>query len=292
MAQDICNRPTRIAELVMDDPLVYGTVDAASSGMGGAIFPINDDNPPIAWHTPFPHHIQQRLVRFDNPHGTITNSDLELAGTIAQEHVVASNYDVRERTIGTGCDNSPAVSWRRKGSTTTTGPAAYLLREAGLQQRHHRYKTKIFHVPGVANTIADDCSRRFDLSDPQLLQHLNHLAPHRLPWELRKLDPSVRSSLISALRTRRPARLSRPSVPPPKVLCGSTPGSPSVRTNTSSTPRCGSTHNPWTSSWSTLNASGTAEPPVVDCQSRLNMYETKSPRWRRRSPFWGAPIPV
>jgi hypothetical protein len=75
---------------------------------------------PIMWRKPFPSHIQATLVSWDKSTGTITNSDLELAATIAQQDVLVNTFDLRERTIHTGSDNIPAVYWQRKGSTTTT----------------------------------------------------------------------------------------------------------------------------------------------------------------------------
>jgi hypothetical protein len=46
LAQDLAGRPSRIAELIPGDPVVYGAVDAASPGMGGVLF-----LPPTNWPT-------------------------------------------------------------------------------------------------------------------------------------------------------------------------------------------------------------------------------------------------
>ena len=89
---------------------------------------------PIVWRAPFPPQLQAALVTWENPKGTITNSDLELAATIAHQDVLVHTFDLRERTIHTGSDNTPAVYWQRKGSTTTTKPPAGLLRLQALHQ--------------------------------------------------------------------------------------------------------------------------------------------------------------
>jgi hypothetical protein len=102
---------------------------------------------------PFPLSIQQKLVSFTNPTGTVTNSDVELAGVIAQ------HFDIRESTTATLSDNTPAVIWSRKGSTTSLKAPAYLLRMASRHQRFHRYCPEFSHIPGVANKMADDYSR-------------------------------------------------------------------------------------------------------------------------------------
>ena len=71
---------------------------------------------------------------FANPKGSITNSDLELAGSIAHNDVLAQAADVREKTTHNSYDNIAAVFWQRKGATTTLGPAAFLLRLQALHQ--------------------------------------------------------------------------------------------------------------------------------------------------------------
>eukprot|EP00978_Attheya_sp_CCMP212_P000349 scaffold730_cov39-Attheya_sp.AAC.1 len=68
------------------------------------------------------------LVSFSNPCGRITNSDLELAGSIAHNDVLAQLVDVtKATTTASGTDNTPTLAWRHKGSTTTSKAAAYLL---------------------------------------------------------------------------------------------------------------------------------------------------------------------
>ena len=95
MFKDIVSRPTRIAELV---PLLASTMgyhDASGEGAGGVWFPhhslsprksIADSHPhqPIVWRYRWPQDIIDSLVTEDNPTGTITNSDLELAGGLLQ----------------------------------------------------------------------------------------------------------------------------------------------------------------------------------------------------------------
>ncbi len=50
-----------------------------------------------------------------NPAGSITNSDLKLAGTIAQHDVLMHHVDCRERTIHTLTDNTPALALPKRG---------------------------------------------------------------------------------------------------------------------------------------------------------------------------------
>jgi len=90
--------------------------------MGGVLF--CPRFAPILWRAPFPTAVQTRLVSFANPHGDLTNSNLEQAGVLVQADVATEQYDLRELTLATLCDNTAAVSRNRKGSITVNGPPA------------------------------------------------------------------------------------------------------------------------------------------------------------------------
>jgi hypothetical protein len=53
----------------------------------------------------FNEQVQRQLINFANQKGTITNSDLELAESVAQHEVIAQQVDVREATIHIFFDN-------------------------------------------------------------------------------------------------------------------------------------------------------------------------------------------
>ena len=97
LAQDLANQPTWIAKVLPQCPAYVG-----------------------CW------------VSTDNPSRSITNSDLELAGTIAHEAILAAVHDLCHCTIATFSDKTPAVAWGNKASTTTAGPASYLLCSSSL----------------------------------------------------------------------------------------------------------------------------------------------------------------
>ena len=216
LSDSLSSRPTHIAEVVPTPPTYYGAVDAAKPGMGGVWFPVQDREPlalypqaadtlrsPILWRAPFPESIQADIVSSSNPDGSITNSDLELAGTVGHEAVLSTEVPTRHLTLCTFTDNSPTVSWRGKGSVTTTGPAAYLLQLSALHRRHHRYKTEIHFLPGALNIMADDCSRRWDLNDSQLIRYFNLTYPQPTSWQLCHLTPEMHSALTSCLHRKR-----------------------------------------------------------------------------------------
>ncbi|MGH7974109.1 MAG: hypothetical protein ACREBR_01185 [bacterium] len=105
LASDLASRPTRIAETVQSLPHYIGACDASALGMGGVWFPPSRGHDPltspILRRFKFPTAVSDNVVSFSNPTGTITNSDLELAGVVAQQG---------EHTNATLCDNTPAVA--------------------------------------------------------------------------------------------------------------------------------------------------------------------------------------
>ena len=230
---------------------------------------------------------QQRLVSKDNPKGDITNSDLELAGLLAQQDIIAQAVNCRGRTIVPLGDNIPSVVWHHKHSTTTTGAAAYLLRLNSIHQRHYRYVAKASYIPGPANQMADDCSRLWHLSDSQLLAHFNSIYPQEQPWQLVHLRPEMLSSLTSALQMKRPELVSLLNEPPTKTAIGGC-GRPLLPHSTELTPT--STPSPHTS---TFLFSKFLQPkfdeahshPAADLSS-LNVFRTTYGPWPRRHE-WG-----
>jgi hypothetical protein len=285
---DLQNRPTRLREIVDTPVAAIGATDAAAPGMGGVIF-VQDQSTgnlnPLLWRAPFPHAVQDDLVSTNNPTGSITNSDLELAGTIAQHDILVHHVDCRERTVHTLTDNTPALAWQTKGSTTTTGVPAYLLRLQAIHQRHYRYLARLAHIKGDYNVMADDLSRLWNLSDSELLTHFGFHYPQSEPWQLCHLRPEMHSSLISALHKQRPA----PESLLDTVIGAIKPGTfgqasvaPYVKTLPFATSPIQST------SFKSLPlASETAVSHPVVNPSDLQPYLPRSVTWARRFPTWG-----
>ena len=237
----LANRPTRIAEVVQQTPSFVGTCDASLLGMGGVWLPPSSPSlrhpphPPIVWRVPIPPELRPHLQTPYNPDGTITINDLEMAASLLHADTLASACDIRETTLATGSDNTCAVAWNHRGSVTTTGPAAYLLRLASLHQRHHRYQHVVTYLPGDQNLLADDASRFVTYSDTALLTHFDTAYPQIEPWQLHHPNSETLSSVISALLGKRHVTPFQPAVPPPKTVFGPPRGHPSV-TRSSLTP--------------------------------------------------------
>ena len=198
-----------------------GCCNAAKLGMGGvwllsAQHPHHPPPPPpspYVWQAPFPSSVQQALVSTDNPSGSITEATL------------AAVHDLRHSTIATFSDNTLAVAWGNKASTTTAGPASYLLCSSCLLQHQHQYLSQRFYIPGPANHLADVASRHFDLSNDALLSFLDSVTPHTQPWQMLHLPPIWLSRLTTDLQRRWHILPSLASVHPPKIVSGPNTGS-------------------------------------------------------------------
>ena len=285
LALDIGSRPTRLGEIVPDYPVAIGTADASGAGMGGAWLSPDPAFHPLVWRAQFPIKIQQDLVSTDNPRGRITNSDLELAGQIGHLDILNQHNDCRERTLSTLTDNISARSWQRKGSTTTLGPAAYLLRLQALHQRHHRYLNQPDYIPGPANAMADDASRLWHLTDTAFLHHLNCTYPQNKPWKLCTLRPEMHSALIMALQCKRSEPAQFLHAPDPKIIPGFD-GATIVKSWASI---------PCSTMWTTLSRSSKSLPNAGEQEksrpsanlSALAQWRTPYARSARRWPAWG-----
>ena len=168
--------------------------------MGGVWIGNNTTDHPTLWQRTLPPDITTSLVTYENPPGTISNSDLELVGHVAHNNVLASIADIDRVTVASYTDNTTALYWTKKGSTSTSVPAAYLLWLQALHQQKYCYHSRTAHIAGSANVMADDCSRLWHLTDEQLLTHFNLHYPQSLPWQQCTLRPEMTSTILSALQ--------------------------------------------------------------------------------------------
>ena len=211
-------RPTHVNELVADMPHYAGYHDAAAEGAGGVWFSLRDNMPPSVWRERFPLDIETDIITDDNPSGSITNSDLELAAEVLAIGVIlASAPTIMHAPLGTLCDNTPTVSWVEKmASKAATPTAGRLLRGlAFMLHCHHAGPLITVHVPGTDNVMADIASR------PTKAQQLFHCptaltdsafcsafdAAFPLPddqlWTLALSPPWVRFNVFETLRGKR-----------------------------------------------------------------------------------------
>lgn len=284
LVDSLAARPTRLPELVPTFPSHVGASDACQVGMGGVWFPTDTREAPLVWRSKFPTAVSNALITSDNPHGSISISDLELTGMIAQKDIVAHASDVRERTIWIAGDNRAAIAWSDKGSSTSVATRAYLLQYNALHQRHHRYLARHHYIPGPVNAMADAASRRWDLSDDAFLTHFNLSYPQATSWRLFPLSSATSSALTGALFKKRPhdgfPNNDAPP-PPPPGLSGATSAHASVSTPTTSA----------TTPFACCSSSPIATAPERSLPaatlSALGQWRTPYERWVRRTPVWG-----
>jgi len=80
--RDSVSTPTRCRNLVPAWPDYVGVTDASGHGVGGCIIGENKGVPPTIFRFQWPPEISNNIVSDDNPEGTISNSDLEMAGLL------------------------------------------------------------------------------------------------------------------------------------------------------------------------------------------------------------------
>ena len=299
---DLHSRPTRIPELIPLTPTLHCCHDAAGFGAGGVLFPTPctvsrpfsgssgypDGPAPVVWRMPFARAITKLLVTQHNPQGTLTNTDLELVGSILQSEAAVQCFDMRERTHLQRTDNIGTLFWQRKGSTTTVKPAAQLLRFQAFHQRFHRHVTLHDYIPGDTNRAADDASRLQSLSNAEFLHHFNSTYPQKQSWRLWTLSPAMLSYLTSVLLST-PSALALPLLAP-------LPPIPTGKFGPTSAPNWPSTHSyktcPILSSSSKPSSSATV-PAKLHPNAALSEHEPlKMPyvRLGKRSLLWGPRI--
>ena len=302
LAQEVAGRPTHISEVVPTPPSYYGAMDAAKEGMGGVWFPplmgpltVHHSQPnqlrePVLWRSRFPQMIQEAIVSASNPHGTITNSDLELAGAIAHDDILASALPITSHVSTCSfSDNTPAVAWKAKGSTTTSGAAAYLLQLSALHRRHFRYRNAMHHISGDNNAMADDCSRLWTLSDNELISYFNSHYPQDVSWKMLHLRPEMHSALICALRRKR----SPPASFLPAIAKPNAPGPYGFRSVPPSMSTRSSRLWPILSQFCkpSVSAGEMDDSLPANSRTRLALLKTQSDLFARNFPAWGPKIP-
>ena len=203
-------------ELIPDTPHYIAYHDVAAEGSGGVCFSLAYKMQPHVWRNEFPQDIAANVVSFDNPAGSITNSDLELAAEVfAVGIILAEAPQIKHTSIGTLCDNTPTVSWMaRWASRSQSLVAGRLLRGLSymLYQRHAGRLTTV-HVAGEENVMADIASRPTKakalfssspttLSDIQFRSSfdLEFPLPHEQVWRLVSIPEWLKSNVYETLR--------------------------------------------------------------------------------------------
>jgi hypothetical protein len=234
LIKSLATRPTHVNELGFSNEDYVGYCDASAFGAGGVWFSGRLSLNPTVWRVQWPADITSNVISDTNPLGTITNSDLEMAGVLVHQLVLEQMVDMRHKRSIIHCDNSPSVSWATRMSARGNSPtiAHRLLRGLAMRQRtSHSACPSVVHIPGIQNTLADVASRRINEIDglnASLGQFNPHLPPNtqfltyfaaRFPlpqpsyWQIVTPNPELLSNVISTLRGQR-LQMQRWTLPP------------------------------------------------------------------------------
>lgn len=112
-----------------------------------------------------PADIIAALVSFDNPYGTITNSDLELVALVLHVATFPLMCSVSLwRASSTGSNNTPTVAWSFKEASGINPVVEALLRVHTVANSASLLSPSVFYHLGDLDTMADDASCSFKSS--------------------------------------------------------------------------------------------------------------------------------
>ena len=202
MFSNISNGPTWIAEVVPLLALALGYHNASGAGAGGVWFPHPTLSPPKCMAASVAKRHHEQLDHQKNLNGSISNSDLELAGGLLHLKVIVQHFNVQERTILSKMDNPAVLFWQHKGSAATDEVLANLLQFFGIHQPFHRYVPLHNYISGKSNPLTDDASHLFHLTDSQFLEYFNNTFPQHKSFCHVHLPSQTFSTAISALHKK------------------------------------------------------------------------------------------
>ena len=209
LIRDLARTPTPVQLLVSDFPNYILYTDSCKIGAGGVVTPGLDSIPYVVWQFEWPDDIQNRLVTTDNPTGDLTINDFELAGMVLGWLVLEYIWkNLSFKHVGLFCDNTSAVAWAFKGSTSTSVAAGRLLRFLSIRQRRRQTSSLMPHsIAGRDNKMADIPSRAFKNGEffhaqDSLTDYFNaHFPlPQDQSWTEFTVTKKLASRVISCLR--------------------------------------------------------------------------------------------
>jgi hypothetical protein len=206
------HRPSHCRELVVDDPGYIGYCDASKLGAGGVWLSGTRHLSPVVWRVEWPADIRQNVISFDNPSGTLTNSDLEMAGMVLHYLVLEHLVALQHVHVAAWCDNTPTVSWTNKLSSSKSAIAGRLTRALAMRIHANEASPLIsVSIAGVKNRMADVASRTFSrhavasdtftISDTDFLQSFSNTFPLQDgSWSIFRVSNKLSSRIFSELR--------------------------------------------------------------------------------------------
>ena len=210
--RETASAPTKCRNLVTGWPDYVGITDASGHGLGGVIIGENCAATPTVFRLQWPQDITTSIVSDDNPNGTITNSDLEMAGLLMLWLVMEEVCTVANAHVALFSDNSPTVHWVQRLAAKHSTVAMQLVRALALRlQLTGASPLTPMHIAGVNNSLTDIPSRSFGSNpawfcktDTQLLTLFNSTfpLPNQASWTVYHISSKIAMRVISILRMR------------------------------------------------------------------------------------------
>ena len=163
LVQCLAQKPTHMRQLVTRPPTFISYTDACKLGAGGVWCSGTTDLHPFLWQVEWPQEIQAALITLENPSGSVTINDLELAGALLGFLVLESRgIPLQFYHLATFCDNMTTVVWAYKLRNSKSKIAGFLLRFLGLRLHQAGCSSMVpHHIAGNDNLMADAISRAF-----------------------------------------------------------------------------------------------------------------------------------
>ena len=212
LLQQSTKRPTHVNELVPKKLADVGYVDASGHGAGGCWFSCTDQYNPTVWRVHWPPSITNDIVSTTNPKGSISNSDLEMAGILLAWLVREELGSLHHHTVALFCDNTPAVAWATKLASKRSTIAGRLIRALAVRQRAcHAAPLLTTHIAGDDNLLGDIPSRSFNSTckwncptNKSFLTRFNNTfpLPQQQCWQFYQLPQQIFIRVISEMQTK------------------------------------------------------------------------------------------
>ena len=204
MARLVSREPTLLQQVIPQYPDIIIFVDASKEGAGGTAYSMKNEFRPLTFRLGFPLEIQKMLEKQLKGNTNVANADLEALGHVAGFLFVATNINVKGKTLAIFCDNAPTIGWARKLSAKSHR-AARLMRILALAMKAAGVSPLIsLSIAGSSNTEADFASRHIFAngtmrSNLDFLTLFNLTFPTMQGHDLALLSPRLTSRLISEM---------------------------------------------------------------------------------------------
>lgn len=207
MMKLVANRPTKCSQLIPGWPHFVGFCDACKYGAGGVWLSGREGLHPTVWRVPWPPDITKLYNE-----KKLSINDLEMAGLLLHYLVLEQiTANLTHKHAAAWCDNTSAVSWARRLSSSKSRVGQRLVR--ALSIRHVTTQSSPlapWSIAGANNNMADLASRSFkaggkgnyDLTDSEFLTKFHTLFPltQNASWHMHTLNAKLSSLVFAELR--------------------------------------------------------------------------------------------